>query len=50
MTIKLIDIKNNPIANLIGNEGSRFLSAKLVHIPAKIGAKITTKIGLIKLI
>ena len=45
MTTKLSAIKRSPKANLIGSEGLRFLRARCVHIPAKIGAKITTKIG-----
>ena len=45
ITIKLIAIKNKPIANFIGKDGSMFLLAKLAHMPAKIGAKVTTNMG-----
>ena len=34
------------MANFIGNEGSKFNLPNCIHMPAKIGAKITTNIGL----
>mgnify|MGYP001498558462 CR=1 FL=1 len=38
-------IKNNPMANLSGNDGSKFMRPRCIQIPANIGAKITTKTG-----
>jgi hypothetical protein len=46
ITRKLKAINNKPIANLIGRFGFKLILARYAQIPAKIGANITTNIGL----
>jgi hypothetical protein len=43
---KLNAINKSPIANFIGNDGSKFFLANCAQIPAKIGANKTTITGL----
>ena len=42
---KLNAINKSPIANFIGNDGSKFFLASCAQIPAKIGANKTTITG-----